>query len=206
MFKPDPFSKKDLGLAQKEKDSITPANFDQIYKKFKKPILNYVSRRIDNEDIAEEITQEIFLKAFRYKEDYQNQFRISTWLWSIAKNTIIDWKRKNRSTQELLASFSIGDDSIDIEQAPDPALNIESIIINQENRQAIMKLTGSLTELQRKVFLMRMIDQLSYSEISSQLELTLSAAKCLFHRAKTSISLTHELSNSHNRTTASIHI
>lgn len=206
MFKPDPFSKKDLGLDQKEQESLTPANFDRIYRKFKKPIMNYVSRSIENEDIAEEITQEIFLKAFRYKEDYQNQFQISTWLWSIAKNTIIDWKRKNKTAQEIPASFPTGEERIDIEQAPDPKLNIESRIIIQEAHQKLLRLTDSLTEMQRKVFLMRMIDQLSYSEISSQLELTLSAAKCLFHRAKTTISLTHELSHSLKRTTASIHI
>jgi len=172
----------------KIKEDLSSLSFEGIYRKFRKPILNYVSRTVKNEDLAEELTQEIFLKAFKYQETYRDQFSISTWLWSIARNTIIDWKRKSRPAYEASAFVIRNHEHFDIEQAPDQTINCEDRIIKTEIRDAIFEITKNLTEMQKQVILLRIIDQLSYQEIAQKLNLSLSAVKCLFHRAKTSLS------------------
>lgn len=166
---------------------MTRALFERVYKRFKRPIWKYVSRSVNNDDIAEELTQEIFFKAFRYKDSYQSQFKFSTWLWSIARNTLIDWKRKNRTGAEVQFRAEGDAAPFDIEQAPGKEPDMEHVIIEREKKEKILALTGKLTEMQKKVLFMRLVDQLSYTEISRQLDLTLSAAKCLFHRAKCSL-------------------
>lgn len=188
----------------KTEGDLSGLGFEGIYRKFRKPILNYVSRTVKNEDLAEELTQEIFLKVFRYQETYQNQFSISTWLWSIARNTIIDWKRKSRPVYEINGTFIRNHEKFDIEQAPDQSLNCESRIIETEIRDQILEITQTLTEMQKQVILMRVFDQLSYHEIAQKLNLSLSAAKCLFHRAKTSISASINDQTTTNSTLAEI--
>lgn len=188
MFNQDSLNKRTFLKENKEQNKyVNFVNFDQIYKKFKKPILIYVGRFIENEETSEELTQEIFLKAFKYKDYYKNEFSLSTWLWSIARNTVIDWKRKTRLYSDLQLAPTPKNEIFDIEQAPDQDSNSEDKLLEKELRENLILLTQPLTDLQKKVLFMRVLDQLSYLEISKKLNLTLSSVKCLFHRAKTSL-------------------
>jgi len=167
----------------------TPAFFDRLYRHFKNPIRKYINRSVRNEDIAEELTQEIFFKAFRHHESYQPELKFSTWLWSIAKNTLIDWKRKNHSASANSFYHHETSETFDVEQIPCKAASAEKILIEGQGKAEILAMTEKLTEMQKKVLFMRLVEQLSYSEICRNLNLTLSAAKCLFHRAKNTLSL-----------------
>lgn len=174
--------KDDIANENLELESV----FDGIYRKFRNPIMRYVYRAIKDDCIAEELTQEIFLKAFRFKSHYRRRFRISTWLWSIARNTVVDWKRKHRAAAQPVF-LSTQNLRFDIEQAADLSANVESALTKKEERAELVALTRSLTDMQRKVLFMRVVDQISFGEIASQLNLTLSSVKCLFFRAKATL-------------------
>jgi RNA polymerase sigma-70 factor (ECF subfamily) len=187
MFKkPGADSSGDCPEKQDSEQEWTTTAFDGIYRKFRLPILKYVTRSVKNEGVAEELTQEIFLKAFRFKDSYKSKFKVSTWLWSIARNTVVDWKRKHQNSPALFYAHS-HEVPYDIEQAADMGHCIERTLTDREDREALLALTLSLTEMQRKVLFMRVLDQLTYLEISRKLDLTLSAVKCLFFRAKATL-------------------
>src|SRR4051812_29094445 len=68
-------------------------SFGPIYSRFKKPILKYVLMHIKAPSVAEELTQDVFLKIYQYRKSYNPQFVVSTWIWTIARNTLYDYLR-----------------------------------------------------------------------------------------------------------------
>jgi RNA polymerase sigma-70 factor (ECF subfamily) len=156
--------------------------FSKIYSRFQKPILRYVKSKVSDPELAEEITQEIFIKMYRFRDSYQEQFAFSTWLWTIAKNTISDHLRGLKNTQNL--SVNNGDDPIVPDELPCTKENAETLIIRKDQKKQLLKILKSLTRLQKRVLWLRMIHHLSYQEISKHLGISLSAVKNLAYRAK----------------------
>jgi len=108
-----------------------------------------------NYHLAQDLTQETFLKAYSHIETYDENKKMSTWLCTIAKNLFIDYTRKNKEIPvEILP-----------EQSPIPTEDsneTETLISKQE----IMKLVHSMEEPYREVFLLRYSMNLSFSEIA----------------------------------------
>lgn len=148
--------------------------FAKVYNRFSKPLLHYVSSRISDPAIAEELTQEVFLKAYRFKDSYQERYAVSTWLWTIARNTISDHLRGSKSW----------DSGVPAEETACEKPCAESLVIKKDERRNILKLMRSLTRMQKRVLWMRIIHQLSYEEISKKLGMSLSAVKNLAYRAR----------------------
>jgi len=157
--------------------------FEKIYSQYQKRVLRFVSQKIKNQEAAQDITQEIFLKVYRFRENYQPELPFQSWLWTISRNTVFDWLRKNKSENSIDISTHEGETRIE-EQLPSPHPNAEALLEEISDRQLLNKMLGRLTELQRKVICMRLIQQLSYQEIAKNLGLSLSAVKCLMYRSK----------------------
>jgi RNA polymerase sigma-70 factor, ECF subfamily len=151
--------------------------FSKVYERFRKPLLQFVKMRISDPAIAEELTQEVFLKAYRFRDSYQDRYALSTWLWTIARNTVSDHLRGPRHE-----SSSVETDELACDR---PCA--ERMAIHKEDRRTFLKMLRQLTRPQKRVIWMRVIHQLSYEEISRKLGLSLSAVKNLAHRAKTSL-------------------
>jgi RNA polymerase sigma-70 factor, ECF subfamily len=173
-------------------------SFSAIYEKFRKPILSYVRQRIpgQDEEVAQEVTQEVFLKAFRFLPSYQPHFALSTWLWTIARNTVIDWTRSHHSRPLLddrkYDPDAASDGPVAYEELPSTAPNAEVLMIQRADRRKLLLWMRALTRKQRKVIKLRIINQLSYSEIAKRLGMSLSSVKCLAHRAKLALLETRE--------------
>jgi len=161
--------------------------YEQIYAKFRKPILEYVRLKVRNPDIAEEVTQEIFLKAYRYRDSYDAKFQFSTWLWTIARNTISDFFRKDKKTPQIQSDT--GRVAFNIEHSPSEDLNPELTFIESDEKRVLLHRLSKLTELQKRVLLLKIINQFSNEEIARRLNLSLSAVKSLSHRAKCAIGI-----------------
>jgi RNA polymerase sigma-70 factor (ECF subfamily) len=157
--------------------------FSRLYSRYRKPISRYVSSRIANNHVAEELTQEVFFKAYRYRESYQERYALSTWLWTIAKNTVADYLRGMRESADdgfsQMPELTISPDDL-----PTKARGAEELLLTADRRRALLDAIKILTRLQKRVLFMRLIRQLSYEEIARRLGISLSAAKNLAHRAK----------------------
>lgn len=159
--------------------------FEKIYKKFREPILNYVSGKMSDRDSAEELTQEIFIKAYRFRESYDPRYELSTWLWTIARNTLADWHRKNGGTS--LLQVESGKLSGGTEEIPSLSPDPELALVESNHQKQLLQMMSGLTELQKKALFMRLIHHLPYREIAKQLNMSRSAVKCLVYRAKTTL-------------------
>jgi RNA polymerase sigma-70 factor (ECF subfamily) len=153
--------------------------FRKIFARYRIPILRYASERVSNRETAEELSQEVFLKAFRARESYQPVFPFSAWLRTIARNTIIDWFRKGTPPSALPEAVP--------DELPSQEANAEALLVKAADSQRLKHFFGSLTGHQRKVLQLRLLERLSYGEIARQLGLSLSAVKCLIYRSKRAI-------------------
>lgn len=163
--------------------------FHQLYSKYQKAILRYVSRRVRDREAAQDICQEIFLRVHCFRGTYQPRYAFSTWLWTIARNVMCDWRRKGARTESIEVTTSSGGDggargAFSAEEFPANEPNAEMLLMRKSERRRVKCLLKKLTHLQRRVIWLRLVRHLSYEEIAKDLGVSLSAVKCLLHRAR----------------------
>lgn len=149
--------------------------FDTLLKRHQDRIFNYILRIIKNEDIANDIFQETFVKAIlNIKQGrYTENGRFPAWISRIAHNLIIDHYRQEKS--ENVQSADI--EEIDVLNRKDLCeATIEDIIIADQIRDDVKYLIELLPELQREVLKMRYYQNLSFKEIAELTQVSINTA------------------------------
>ncbi|MDE6578375.1 MAG: sigma-70 family RNA polymerase sigma factor [Muribaculaceae bacterium] len=139
--------------------------FDILLKRHQERIFNYILRIIKNEDIANDIFQETFVKAILTIKQgrYTENGKFPAWISRIAHNLIIDYYRQEKS--ENIQSTDI--DDIDLFNRKELCEEtIEDVIINHQIREDVKYLINELPPLQREVLNMRYYQNLSFKEIA----------------------------------------
>lgn len=148
-------------------------SFADLYDKYIEKIYNFVYFRIQQKEVAEDLTSKIFLKALEGINGYSlKKGNFSSWLYRIAKNTIIDYYRVDKKELNIEDIWGLGEES---EIAKD--LDIASQINKVKNYLKELK------PAQRDIIVMRLWDQLSYSEISDILGKSESSCKMMYSRS-----------------------
>lgn len=140
-------------------------SFDTLLKRHQDRIFNYILRIIKNEDIANDIFQETFVKAIQTIRQgrYTENGKFPAWISRIAHNLIIDYYRQEKS--ENLQSSDLTD--VDILNRKELCEEtIEDVLISDQIRTDVKYLIGELPELQREVLKMRYYQGLSFKEIA----------------------------------------
>ncbi|HKK76915.1 MAG TPA: sigma-70 family RNA polymerase sigma factor [Saprospiraceae bacterium] len=159
--------------------------FALLLDRYRDAIYRTVHKMVHNKEDADDLTIEAFGKAFHKLESYQPKYAFSTWLFRIAINNCIDHIRKKR-----LHFLSI-DEPVDDEGNQDYAANIRFRGLNPEEkvirRQRLDLMRRTLEQLSHKYRLMielRYFEELSYEEISNELEMPIGTVKAQLHRAR----------------------
>lgn len=149
--------------------------FDTLLKRHQDRIFNYILRIIKNEDIANDIFQETFVKAILTIKQgrYTENGRFPAWISRIAHNLIIDHYRQEKS--ENVQSADI--EEVDVFNRKDLCeATIEDVIIADQIRDDVKYLIELLPELQREVLKMRYYQNLSFKEIAEQTGVSINTA------------------------------
>ena len=72
--------------------------FEELVRRYQRPITGYVYRMLNNYDASLDVTQEVFIKVYNSLEKYSSDYKFSTWLYRIAHNAAIDYMRRNSAT------------------------------------------------------------------------------------------------------------
>lgn len=175
--------------------------FDLIVRAYEAPIFNYVLRMVGDRTLAEDLTQDVFLRVFRGLRGYSRRARFTTWLFQVAKNRVIDEMRAvERRPRTLVA----------IEDAP----QLEVVDAPIERNEAIEILLDEVEKLSpdlKEALLLRDIAGLSYNEISETLDVTLATVKWRIFKAREEVQQALEeqgvgLSTTGESETASAHL
>jgi len=157
--------------------------FTLLVERYQKPIFNFIYRFYGNYELAQELTQETFLRCYQFLKSYDPERKFSTWLYTVAKNLCIDELKKRRSAHEIpLDDVLPAVDAKDAEGAADHNAQMECI-----RREEDFKLLEALQELPaaaRTVLLLHYFQGLSYQEIGETLGLPVSTVKIRIFRAK----------------------
>lgn len=127
---------------------------------------------------AEDIAQEAFLKAFRGLSAFKGTAKFSTWLYRIAYNLCIDWRRKNNRTARR---------DISLEEAGETAdgrASVERDLLAEEDRARVKRAVDALKEPYRNVITLCYYQKLSYEEISAVLDVPLKTVETRLYRAR----------------------
>ena len=139
---------------------------EQLYWKIRRIVLTH-------ED-ANDVLQEVFLKAWNNLESFQYKSKISTWLYRIAINEALDFLRRQRKVSEVSA-----DDAVSVANH----LLADEFFDGDEVQARLQEAISMLPEVQRTVFTLRYYDEMKYSEISKLLDTSEGALKASYHLA-----------------------
>ncbi len=161
------------------------AAFEFLVLKFRKPVLGFMYRMSHNSAIAEELTQEVFLRVYRSRQTYNAEAKFSTWLYRIASNLAVNHAR---DTKHERGGASVSLDEPDEETGmtpdlPDKKLTAEQVLLRRERLAAIRKHVEALPERQRMAVIMHKYQGFDYRQIAEVLKLSESATKSLLFRA-----------------------
>jgi RNA polymerase sigma factor (sigma-70 family) len=159
--------------------------YAELINRYEKRILAFILHMLKSyhmEDLAEDLTQETFYKAFRSLQSFRDaEASFSTWLYTIARNTVLSELRKSRNSEVYLEDTNQQPARISVDRLP------EQELLRTERVHLVRQAINRLPEKQRTALILREYEQLDYKEIAMILDSTVSSVKSLLFRARHSI-------------------
>jgi RNA polymerase sigma-70 factor, ECF subfamily len=148
--------------------------FAAILRAYETPIFNYVYRIVGDRTLAEDLTQEVFVRVFQALPRFSLRCKFTTWLFQVTKNRVLDELRaRERRPQAVVA----------IEDAPRLEL-VDPPVERQETIDAVWRAVRDLNPDLKMALLLRDIAGLPYNEIADSLEITLATVKWRIFKAR----------------------
>jgi len=179
---PGEASGEDSRLLREARDGCTRA-FGSLVRRHQDAIFGLVSRMVRDHAVAEELTQDVFLKAFRKLDAFRGDAKFSTWLYRIAVNVCHDY-RASVTARIRREEMSLEAGSVKVMALPAPGARPDDQTIAREMAGAFQACLDRLNEPYRGAFVLRHQQGLGYDEIASVLGISRSNAKVRVHRAR----------------------
>jgi len=157
-------------------------SFEELVRRYQRPISAYVYRMVGNYESALDLTQEIFIKVYGSLRKYRSEFKFSTWIYKIAHNAAVDHLRRSSTREQSLINSSETDQfELPIESTrPSPEQESE----RKERRVEIESVVRALPASYRELIILRHSQDLTYEEIVEVTGLPLGTVKNRLFRAR----------------------
>jgi len=159
--------------------------FEYLVQKYRRQMVSFMYRMSHNSAVAEDLAQEVFLRVYRSRANYEASAKFTTWLYRIATNLAVNHARDTRHERP---ENTVNLDQPDSEtgqtpDVPDSSMTVEEAILRRERLAAIRQKVQALPERQKTAVLMHKYQQMDYKQIAEVLKLSESATKSLLFRA-----------------------
>jgi len=176
---------RDLVLIKSALETGDTKAYTKLMQIYRDPIFFMLKEKINNEEVAKDLTIETLGKAFKKLHLYQPNFAFSTWIYTIARNNCIDYLRKNKLPTVSIDKISIHDDGSHKHfDLPSSDPNPETLVIKKQRIRILRDIVEQLKPKYRDLVKLRYFKEFSYDEISEELELPLGTIKAQLHRAR----------------------
>ena len=168
----------DFGVLRKAQRGDERA-FSLIVRAYEIPVFNYVLRLVGDRALAEDLTQEVFIRVFQGLPKFSLRSKFTTWLFQVTKNRVLDELRASERRPRALVAL---DDAPPLEVLDAPAEQAETI-------QALWSAVDALNTDLKMALLLRDVVGLSYNEIADSLDTTLATVKWRIFKAREEVQL-----------------
>ena len=152
--------------------------FEYLFTRYRDALMRLFEQRLEEKTMASDLLQETFIKVYLHINDYSKNYTFGQWVYSIARNTLVDHLRRKSGDVSLDERFRAP-----LATSPSPE---ESVIINQ-TRAHFYNALEELTPEYRQVIEMRFLEEYSYEEIAEKLGRPLNTIKTQIRRARATI-------------------
>jgi RNA polymerase sigma-70 factor (ECF subfamily) len=168
----------DLGVLRKAQKGDERA-FSLLVRTYELPVFNYVLRLVGDRSLAEDLTQEVFIRVYQGLSGFSLRCRFTTWLFQVTKNRVLDELRASERRPRTLVAL---DDMPPLEVLDAPMERIEAI-------DALWRAVDNLNVDLKMALLLRDIVGMAYTEIADALEITLATVKWRIYKAREEVQL-----------------
>lgn len=162
------------------------AAFERLVRKYEKYVCTTVFSVIRNRDDSFDVAQEVFLKLYHSIGSFKGESSFSSWLYRIAKNSALDFLRKQKKAQTVSLNAENDDGEKRLPDLPDPSdrNHPEKAALAAEKREMLYAALNRLTPEHREMILLRDINGYTYEEMSDMLGLESGTVKSRLFRAR----------------------
>jgi len=157
-------------------------SFELLLKKHRGPMIHFLHRMVQNDAVAEELAQEVFLRVYSARGNYQPSAKFTTWLFRIGMHLALNWIRDGRGEKSQT--------SLDRETAAGPAMQVpdrrktvEQQLLYEVKLREVRQAISMLPNKQRTAVMMHKYEEMEYAQIAGAIGCSESAVKSLLFRA-----------------------
>jgi RNA polymerase sigma-70 factor (ECF subfamily) len=160
-------------------------SFNQLVKRWERPIFALAYRTLGREEDARDVTQETFLRAFRALAGFKGDAKFSSWLYRIALNLCRDWIRRERRTPVVAAPEGVEIEQLVAERGPFES--VEDLAARAELSREVAKAMQHLPTEQRQAIILKEYHGLTFQEIADLMKCPLSTVKTRVYQGLTTL-------------------
>lgn len=168
-----PISDEELAILSRRESKY----FDQIVKRYTKSIRRYIARLIGNWQESEDVTQDVFVKAFINIASFNPKMKFSSWLYRIAHNESVNYIKRNYRYKEVEFSDEVKNKLLDDKTALEK-------IIDKERTESVRESLVKLKSKDREILELYYFEQKTYLEISDILKMSVNSIGPTINRAR----------------------
>ncbi len=165
-------------------EAILASSFEDIMRRHQRRVHRVIYLLVRNEDIADNLTQECFLRAYQKRASFRGECRIETWLLRIALNLVRDHgKNRRASFWRRLIGVEEHDEAAQPLRFASLEPSPERVLLAREELQSVWNALSSLSPQQHEIFFLRFAEEMPLLEIAELLELKIGTVKAQLARA-----------------------
>ena len=153
--------------------------FRLIFERYSRPVISFIFDIVNDRGLAEELTQETFVRAYRAIRTMRKDTKLSTWLFGIARNVA---RESIRARIRANSHVDLGDKAV-MDLSDDKPVPVEGLL-SKELNDVIRRSLAALDEDKRLVFTLKVLHQCSYEEIAAITGFSIAKLKTDLHRAR----------------------
>jgi RNA polymerase sigma-70 factor (ECF subfamily) len=179
----------DLAARRSLAEGIAAEEFDRLVRLHQRRIYRVLLALVRDQDLADTLTQECFLRAFQKRSSFRGEASVETWLIRIAINLARDHARNRRTAfwRNLFHPAQQAEAEAAALQASDPRPSAERAILAREQLATVGSILEKLSPRQRSVFSLRFFEEMTLEEIAEAMELEVGTVKAHLFRAVSAV-------------------
>ena len=145
-----------------------------LFERYNKRIFNFLAQMTMDHDLAEDLTQNVFVRILKYRTSYREGLRFQSWIYQVARNVFSDHYQANKNKRS---------DFVDVEKVSDYLIDHNEAEEMDEKEKILHRSIAKLTEEQRELLVLTRFQQMKYEEVAVIMDTTVANIKVKVHRA-----------------------